>query len=740
MKRYGFLASLIVAFVGANAVDANAQSDVSEDEAAGTFDEIIVTSRRREESIRDVPVAVNVFTEQLVRDMRIREIGDVLNYSPGTQFIGHSPDQQDIIIRGVGADIYGASAEASVVTVIDDAIVSRSWMRNGLIFDVNRVEVLRGPQGTTFGRNATAGVVHIVNNAPEFEQSSSVALDVGNYGLIEARGHFNAAISDNTALRLSAFYMERDGYSSHEVTNDPLDNKDILAVRAQLKSQISDQLDVLVRVNYSEDHMDVANPMEVFDPTMPVNFLGQLTYQALDTDIRSVQEYDWENEYFDRDMWDVGLDIGYDFGDVGLTFMSNYRHGRIDTLRGLWGTNVPALRQDSFEDADVFQTEVRLDNSASDSNVQWQAGVFYLTEDVMRREEKLIMLTTPFVAYQDFLQLNETDSFGVFGTVEYELASQTRISAGMRYSKDEKTYEVPFMSCGDTPNITGLNPIPGGTAPICGIAGLILDYPNDAFISGSNKEDWNDTNYRLTINHPFSESLNVYASYATGYKSGGFPNEPNAPAPEGFQPYNPETVDTFEIGAKGAFLDGALRFDVAIFDSSYDDRQAEAITPGGQNIVFNTASASIKGVEAVLNWSITERFSVLANISNLNHEDDETGEPLGDIRDWQAVTAFTYETPLNNGSILRFYFDARMRDDFLTNSDPQVVVPGDTVLGANVIWLSADDRMTIGIWGRNLTNEDDLHMRQAESALGDQGTQRAGAPRTYGVTFSYNWD
>ena len=740
MKKRGIFTGLAAALIGPVVVDANAQSQVGVDEGGRVLEEIVVTARRRAETSRDAPIAVNVFTGQDIEDLRIRDIGDVLAYSPGTQFSGGSPDQQDIIIRGVGADIYGASAEASVVTVIDDAIISRSWMRNGLVYDLNRVEVLRGPQGTTFGRNATAGVIHFVSNTPEFEQNSSVSLDAGNYGLVEVRGHFNTPISDETALRFSAFYLDRDGYSTDEVTGAGLDNKDTLAVRGQLRSQLTDKLEVLLRVNYSDEHIDVPNPLEVQDPTMPVNFLGGvLTYQALNTDIRSVQEYDFQSEYFDREMWDVSLDVSYDFGDLGLTSITNFRHGRIDTLRGIWGTAVPVLRQDSFEDADVFQTELRLHNSASDSNVQWQAGLFYLTEDVMRREEKLIMLTTPFEAYHDFLQDNTTDSFGVFGTVEYEFASGTRISAGLRYSSDEKTYTVPFASCGDTPNITGLNPIPGGPALICGLAGLILDYPNTTFISGKNSADWEDTNYRLTVTHPVSETLNVYASYATGYKSGGFPNEPNGPAPDGFQPYDPETVGTFEIGAKGVLLDGAMRLDLALFDSDYEDRQQESITPAGNNIVFNQASATIRGVEAVLNWNIAERLSLIANMSYLDHEDDATGEPLPDIRDWKAMTALSYDIPLNNDSSLRFYVDARFGDDILRATTPPIVVPADTILGANVTWVSANDRMTVGLWGRNLTNEDDL-FHLSPTALGDQGYMRVGAPRTYGVTFTYHWN
>jgi iron complex outermembrane recepter protein len=696
-------------------------------------DVVVVTATRTSEDIQDVPLAVNVMSSEVLEDLRIQSVGDVLAYTPGAQSFGDDPSNQQVFIRGVGSDILGASSDPAVVTMVDGAVISRTWMRPGAIFDLNRVEVARGPQGTTFGRNATAGVIQFISNRPEFENSGSASIDIGNYDLMEAQFTVNREFSETVAGRLSAYSMQRDGYFTDETDpENTLGDRTTLAVRGQLLFELSDSIDVLLRGAYSDEHIDEATLAQITDPSRPVNYPFFGAFLPRDTDPLTVQTTE---QRWDRRLWNVGAEVSFEQGDLTWTWTTDYAQGELPSYTHPWGVPFLAYKAIANEEATVLQTEVRLDNAAQDSPFQWIAGLYALNEDITRQEEKEIMVGTPLQAYHDFVQKNETNSFGVFANGQYEFATGTTISAGVRYSSDEKDYQVPFMSCSNQPNPNGLNPVPGG--PGSGICNaFLLEFRTGVtYISGRNSASWDDTSYRVSVSQAIGEDFNLYASYATAYKGGGFPNEPNSGRPEAFIPYDPEVVATTEIGAKGALLEGALNFELAAFDSVYDDRQSESVLPGvGTNVVFNIESASISGLEGQVSWDLTDSFNVTGNFTLLDHEDDTTGEPLTGLMDWTWFLAAGYDHAIGDGSRIRFAADVRSRADRLTGDIPPLTVPEETLYGASATWYAADDNLSVSLWGRNLTDELDVQQLSARTILGSQGTLTAGSPRTYGVT------
>jgi iron complex outermembrane recepter protein len=742
MRRVSYLSRCL--FLGVSAlgltVSTSASAQDSADENAESDNgEIIVTATRVGESIQKVPVAVNVVGAEQLDELRVQSVGDVLAFTPGAQSFGSDPAAQAVYIRGVGSDIFGASADAAVVTIVDSAVLSRTWMRPGAVFDLNRVEVARGPQGTTFGRNATAGVIQFISNRPVFEDSGDLSFDVGNYNAFEVSGAFNKKLSENVALRLAGFARTQDGYFSDERNPDKTyGDRSTIALRGQLLFKAGENLDILLRGAYSDEHIDEATLGEITDPTRPVSyppFPGFGNFQPLDLDPRTVQTSD--GQYWDRELWNIGHETVLRVNDLTFTWTADFAKGKLPSYIHPWGVPFLAFKQVSDERAEVFQTEFRVDNSASDSPIQAVAGLFYLTEDVFRQEEKQIMVGSPLQTYHDFRQLNKTKSFGAFLNAQYELATGTTIAAGVRYSYDKKDYEVPFSTCSKLPNPLGLNPVPGGRgSAICRAFIRAADWNTGTdFVSGAREQSWDNISFRVSVNQEIGSNVNLYASYATAYKGGGFPNEPESSSPDAFTPYDPEKVKTIEVGVKGALFDRAVRFEIAAFDSKYDDRQAEQILlPLGVNVVANIASASIKGIEGQLSWNVTDRFTISGNASILDHKDDTTGAKLAAIMDWTAFLSASYTMPLADGSKIRLYGDVRDRSSRLTADTPPLVIPGETLFGGSISWTSADEDLSVTIWGRNLTNELDIQQLSARTVLGNQGTRTAGAPRTFGAT------
>jgi iron complex outermembrane recepter protein len=754
---------------------AQAQGQAGPATPAREIEEVVVSVTRLVENIQEVPVAVNVFSEEAITNLRIETIEDVLRYTPGAEFGGGSPDQTTIGIRGISSDLYGASQDASVVTMVDNTVLSRSWMRTGQMFDIERVEVARGPQGTSFGRNATGGVVHFVTRRPQFAQEHSVGIDYGSYDYTKITAIFNPELSDTTALRLGAYYQARDGYYEDQITGESIDNTDTVALRAQLLMQPSETLEILLRGNYAEDHWDNSNPSALRFSDLPVIYVAPnppvgFTYQDTnDGDVFTVGSN--KDTYFDRTLWDMGVELAFEMGNLTLNSITNFRHGDVDTIRDPWGTNRLPFRQKSIEDADVFQQELRLDNSAAEARLTWLTGLYYLYEDTLRQEEKQIMVGAATQTYQQFQQLNTTNSFGIFGTVTFDLTPTTELSAGLRYSYDEKDYSVPFHSCGAVANF---NSDPALVGPQQGLPGAICT----AFIptynsgplrkfSGSNSEDWDDVSYRLAVRQSlFSEALNVYLSYATGYKSGGFSNEPASPDPINFEPFDPETVDTLELGAKFYGPQG-ISLDIAAYDSTYDDIQVEVgDSQTGQRILFNGSGAKIQGVEAQITWQVTDSFSMAANGNYIDARYDDPGlyTPAGDlitsgpftgIPSWTGFLAGNYTFGLPGGSSLTLHGDVRVQDEvpeYLSIAgnpldDTYDPSPRDPVYGANIAWQSATGRLGLTVWGRNLSDE--LNPNLGGPTVLDrthrfypgrfQGTQTAAAPLTYGVSFNYSF-
>jgi len=743
-KRAAFTKTLLAATIAATSSSfVYAQAPAG----ASTLEEIVVVARKTEESLQDVPIAVTAIGGKSIKELNIRSANEVLDFVPGATWLTSNPGEQVFSIRGISSGSEGASTDSGVLVMVDNEVISRDFMRSAAMFDVQRVEILRGPQGTTYGRNASGGVMHILNNTPTDESEGSLTAHYGDYDYVGLEGFVNGKLGDTTSGRLTVHYTDRDGYTEETTTGDDIDSWTSTALRGQLLFQPSDDLSILLRGHYLEDESGGnPAPKKCFDPALPCDFRfdpDAFSYMESSSDPWKVENSDSDLSY-EREVYGASAEIVWNLDTLNVTSITTYRDGNDDADVDLFGTPADMVMQRSENDATTWSQELRIDNFGSDTNINWLAGFFYLNEDHERHEIKNILvdiiavdpavpLADPGESWettQDFDQTNETDSYGIFGEMNFSLGENTDLAVGARYSYDEKSYSAYHAAEG----------------PLAGA--VFLDDPSQPVV-GDVEEDWDALTGRVSLTHSFSDVGMVFASVSSGYKSGGFNPEPsNLEALE--TPFDEETVIAYEIGTKNQFLDDRLRLNASIFYSDYDDIQTEDHTPTGTTIIANAASAEIAGVEFETVWLVTDKLTLLASYAYYEHEygdyfDEDgnnlKGNDIQNVPDWTANVSADYEQPLSNGSAMKFRLDYRTRADVFDDADPdyeQGIREGKDMLGARASWFSANQQWEVAAWGKNLLDEDEVVNIGTQSIMSQRRSVYV-PPRTYGMSVTYSW-
>lgn len=745
IKKITFKRKLLAAAVAlATASTANAYSD-------GTLETITVTARKVQENLQEVPVAVSTMSEGFIKDLNIVSVGDTLSFVPGATIISSSPGEQTFSIRGVASGGEGASSDSGVLVMVDNEVISRDFMRSAAMFDVQRVEILRGPQGTTYGRNATAGVLHVISNTPQGDDTASVTVDIGNYNRLNMDGYVDVDLSDTINGRLSFHTLQRDGYTEDAISGDDLDDWQENALRAQLLFEPSEKFSVLLRGNLSVEDGGNPGPRKAYDSNLTDGFRfdpGAAPYADVSNDPWKVQNSD--GLFYEREIKGLSAEVHWDFDNINFTSITTYRDAEDKVRVDIFGTPRDMVVQNSANDASTWSQEIRFDNAGTDSNLHWLAGFFYLNEQHERVERKNILTdvltVTPggplagapvgldLTTTQDFSQNNETNSFGVFGELSVNLSEKTDISIGGRYSTDEKSFKVFHTADGV-------------------VAGLLIDENQvEAMVS----DDWSSVTGKVSLSHQLSDATMLYASYSTGYKSGGFNPEP-ATLEAALVPFDEESVASFEIGIKTDLFEDTLRLNATVFDSTYDDIQIENHLPSGATFIENVASASIKGFELEYTWLATENFTIMGSFANYDHEyvdyqeiefengvpvvvDDFSGNPISNVPDWTLHASAIYFIELEESSV-SLRLDYTDRSDIFDDEDPnsfQGIRYAEEMIHARATWTNAEEDWKVSLWAKNLGNNAEI-VNIGPRSIMDQRHVVYGTPRTFGVTVTYNW-
>lgn len=699
-----------------------AEAAINEDNAE--LETVIVTAQRRDQSLQDVPLAVTTIGGDALSNRGLMEVRDLVELTPGATFTFINAAEPVLSLRGIASGGEGASSDSGVLMMADGEVIPRDFMRTAPIFDVQRVEVLRGPQGTTYGRNATAGVFHVIHKVPEDTYSADFQVEAGNYASLQLNGAVTGPLGDNTRGRAAIFAQRQDGFSEDSLTGSDVDDRRTVAARFSLAHDFTDNLTLLLRAHTSRERHGMTGPLKSSDPFVP--FLSppfvQTPFVEGDSDPYTV--FIPDDGDFDRDIWGISSQLNWHFGDLKLISLTAISRGDNEFIQPT-PTNYNYI--DGLNNADIFSQELRLEGTTQ-NNLYWSAGLYYLDEDVdfgyVRNGYEGATTT------QQLFQTSKNSSLGIFSEVSWYISPRLELTVGARYSRDKKSFEVDNRATG-------------------AFAFIFVEDPTQP-LQVAVDDDWSKSTFRASASYQFLDHISAYLTYSQGYKSGGFNPEP-ANRESALTPYDEEMVTNVEAGFRSQLLDDRLQLNITLFDMDYDDIQTGFFSPGGSEIIANIGEASIKGVEVEFEVRPNEYLFFAGALANFDHEYvdfvdggvDVSGESIAKAPDWTASLTAQFETPvLANAGRLRISAGYQSRSD--VNHDALVdrlygVREGIDNVDLRLAWLPLNEQWELSIWGRNLLDEAEVQYVGPQTIL-SQRPVIYGAPRTFGATLKLSFN
>jgi iron complex outermembrane receptor protein len=679
-----------------------------------SIDEIVVTAQRRSERLQDVPVTVTAFGAEEVKQARIREIDDVATRTPGLNFDAFPASQPRIAIRGIGSSDRGAAGDPSSAVFLDEIYLGRPAAVAFDAFDVSRIEVLKGPQGTLYGRNVVGGAINVVTNRPEFDRVDAAGeVTAGNYNRLEGAGFVNAPFADGkAAFRASGSWRTHDGYVKNTFTGDRVEDQDTRSGRLQLAVQPQEALRLLITVDGTRDRG--AGPgqhvLDV-DETDPLS-----SFWTIDRDRKHTAGS--TDGYQNRDTWGIRGQMDWDLSFATLTYLGSYRdldyHAGYDFDGGNPSTNFIDVSGSNAENSHFSSHEVRL-SALPASRVQWVAGLYKFNSKTVR--DDILALDIGGQGTEIYAQDAKLDSYAVFGDVTVPLSDTISLIGGLRYSKDKKDYRVSNTE---------------------GDSIFRADDVFDVSVSGT----YDAVTYRAGANYHPAENQLFYVMISKGFKSGGFQDTPSS-AVDAAHGFEPEYATQYEVGQKSIFLNGALTWNNTIYVLKYSDLQTRR-TEGLSVITDNAGKATIKGYETYLSWRPFAGARLVASYGYTDARFDEfepepgvsyAGNRISRTPKHKVVISPSYDLPLGDRGELRFAVDYRYESriyDDNSNTGPEQR-PASNFFDGRIVYSAPSDKLALSLWGKNLTN---ATTRSFQAVFLGANFGAYSPPRTFGLTLS----
>lgn len=737
------------------------------------MEEVLVTAQKREQDISTVPIAVSAFSGEQLEANNLSRTEDLEIVTPGlmVDYAGLAGAATTFTIRGVAQSNFEDHNEGPIAIYQDGAYFSMLGGLNFTMFDIERVEVLRGPQGTLFGRNATGGLVHVLSKQPTEDFEGYFKGSYGSYDTWGLEGAVGGALADSVRGRLSVQYNQTDGFLDNNIAGqlDDFGNRingddggdgDSLSLRGQLVFDLSDSATLALRATYTDaestpggyqhvpSFVDPANdflgtplPANVTNTTSFCTFPFALGPQApgnsclgyRDTD-GDVHEGAWDTPgKFDLETKGLTAQLDMSIGEMEFVSITDFRNLERAYAEDTDGSPRAGILFSTVQDTDQFSQEFRL--SGSTDRIKWVAGIYYLNID--GEYESDLDFGIPF--FSPVAQLDgdtdyqlETETWSVFGEVEVNLNDELSLILGARHTDDEKEFDFS-MACA---SLVGLC-APAPFAPF----GL-----NPVF---SDTKDEQDYAARVVLNWTPNEDWFLYAGVTRGNKAGGFNAPATADVPDPQLSYDAEVLTNYEAGFKATLWDGRLRLNTSVYHYDYEDYQAFAFK-AGKTIVFNT-EAEIDGAEIELFVQPFENsnLELMLGVSLMDAEVDDITLPSGRIADGQEMTNapdVTYSGVLSNswelaGGVVRANLNFNYVDERQTNvqNHPVDRLDSYTVVNARVSYTTAGDSWEFSALIRNLGDEEyATYALDASDTFGYTLVQ-FGAPRTVGVEAAYRF-
>ena len=707
--------------------------------AQGVIEEIVVVAQKRRENLQDVPLSIAAFDRDALENRRIDRIDDVAQRVPNLAFSTFSSGRPEFTVRGIGTSSIARSAlENSVIVFLDEVYVSRSSASLFELFDLEQVSVLRGPQGTLFGKNVVGGAISLTTSQPNADHwEAKLQAGYGNFDAREFKALISGPLSERVAGKFSFLKKDRDGFGKDLLSGRESDDQDVLALRGQALLDVAEGIELLLSADYhdSRDGSQTRSLVAEFDSFPPSAATG-----------RERRTEHGHHVGTETEQWGLSARLNWRREEGSLTGIAAYREVDFRTLDqfGPRGLRSGQGYDDLFgqeERARQFSFELRY---ASEFEGPWNgvAGVYYSREKVDRLEfEEITVVEDGGVlngSRGDWRGRAETDGWAAFADVTWQIHEALTARAGVRYTRDDKRNRSLARLADDA--------VPGTPFQI-----LFEDFD----VSGS--ESFGDVTPRAVLEaRPFADlDLMAYLSWAEGFKSGGFDSKVGH-AVEADVPVGEETATSFEIGLKSRWLGDSLQLNAAGFRTDFEDLQLitllfDAATQAFDGLrVKNAGRASISGAELELTWLpagnlafqlgygyLRARFDDFLAGTLASGEIRRDGNHLPNTPRHSINAAASYSFLLPGDASLLLQADYSWNDEqFLESSNlPRSFQDDYAVLNASVAWISPDERWKVSLWGKNLADE--LYADARYGFLGSAWAHYT-PPRTYGVSVQWS--
>ncbi|WP_416305919.1 TonB-dependent receptor [Neptunicella sp. SCSIO 80796] len=717
------------------------QAAIDEADSEEQYEVVIVTAQKRAQKLAEVPIAISSFSAANIEQTGITQLTELSDFIPNLSVTRTTDFTSAITIRGVGANSRNIGFDTRVGVYLDGVYLGQSPALNQELLDLERIEVLRGPQGTLFGKNTVAGAINLISKKPSDVLEGKFSASLGNMNAREFQGQINLPVSDTSAAKFSVTKLDRDGYIKNLTTDHDLNERDALAYRGQFRSQLSDKL----QLNFSVDGLN----------TERLSFLGEAISDTLGNTLDmgapdKDQVATTVDTFEKRDIYGGAMDLSYHMDNgFDLKSITAYRDTDIFYRNDSDYAVADLLVIEYSDQYQQWSQEFQFISPQGDSPFDYIAGLYLYKQDAVTRRDAIngvhsfLFGNVPGTVVYNSGNV-ATDSYAAYFNSAYDLTSTSTLGLGLRYSDEQK--DLDWLLDGSNSGIFGI----GSTD------GSLQDSRSDSYLS-----------YSVNFSHAFKNDLIGYAKYSTGFKSGGYNLDyiTNSDLAAGIE-FDKETVGSTELGLKGNFYRNRLVLNMAAFHSEFKNYQVNQFIDLGNGAssisIRNAAKATTQGLELEMTYRPISNLEIQASMGLLDTEFDDfpggltgggnaKGKDLINAPDSNFSLGVQYlsEFPAMNADII-WRLDVTNSSGFFTTVDnvknetladsTEVEfghVDSITLVNARIGLLGTNNGWEAYLWGRNLADvRDPIDNRKDFFGTVTTNYQE---PRTYGVEVIYSF-